>query len=70
MKILIVNAGSSSLKYQLINMDNEATIAQGMIERIGIEGDAAEFRAWLEVNHESATDFILCTVFNHNRRFV
>ena len=38
MKILIVNAGSSSLKYQLINMDNEATIAQGMIERIGIEG--------------------------------
>ena len=38
MKILIVNAGSSSLKYQLINMDNEATIAQGMMERIGIEG--------------------------------
>ena len=38
MKILIVNAGSSSLKYQLIDMDNEATIAQGMIERIGIEG--------------------------------
>ena len=38
MKILIVNAGSSSLKYQLIDMDNEATIAQGLIERIGIEG--------------------------------
>ena len=38
MKILIVNAGSSSLKYQLIDMLNEATIAQGLIERIGIEG--------------------------------
>ena len=38
MKILIVNAGSSSLKYQLIDMDNEAIIAQGLIERIGIEG--------------------------------
>ena len=38
MKILIVNAGSSSLKYQLIDMSNEATIAQGLIERIGIEG--------------------------------
>ncbi len=38
MKILIVNAGSSSLKYQLIDMDNETTIAKGLIERIGIEG--------------------------------
>lgn len=38
MKILIVNAGSSSLKYQLIDMLNEATLAQGLIERIGIEG--------------------------------
>ena len=38
MKILIVNAGSSSLKYQLVDMLNEATLAQGLIERIGIEG--------------------------------
>jgi len=38
MKILVVNAGSSSLKYQLINMDDESTIAQGLVERIGIEG--------------------------------
>lgn len=38
MKILIVNAGSSSLKYQLINMDTEETIAKGLVERIGIEG--------------------------------
>ncbi len=38
MKILILNAGSSSLKYQLIDMDNENIIAKGLVERIGIEG--------------------------------
>ena len=38
MKVLIVNAGSSSLKYQLIDMDNESTLAKGLVERIGIEG--------------------------------
>ena len=38
MKILIVNAGSSSLKYQLIDMDGEKVIAKGQVERIGIEG--------------------------------
>lgn len=38
MKILILNAGSSSLKYQLMEMDNQAVIAKGIVERIGIEG--------------------------------
>ena len=38
MHILVLNCGSSSLKYQLINMDNEALIAKGTIERIGIDG--------------------------------
>lgn len=38
MKILVVNAGSSSLKYQLIDMDTEAVLAKGGVERIGIEG--------------------------------
>ncbi|NLB90947.1 MAG: acetate kinase [Clostridiales bacterium] len=38
MKILILNAGSSSLKYQLIDMYNENIIAKGLVERIGIEG--------------------------------
>ena len=38
MKILIINAGSSSLKYQLIDMTNESIAAKGLIERIGIEG--------------------------------
>lgn len=38
MKILVVNAGSSSLKYQLIDMENEQAVAKGGCERIGLEG--------------------------------
>ena len=38
MKILVVNAGSSSLKYQLIDMQTEAVLAKGGVERIGIPG--------------------------------
>ena len=38
MKVLVINAGSSSLKYQLIDMDNEQVIAKGNCERIGIDG--------------------------------
>ncbi len=38
MKILVINAGSSSLKYQLINMDDQSVMAKGLCERIGIDG--------------------------------
>ena len=38
MKVLVINAGSSSLKYQLIDMDNENVLAKGLCERIGIDG--------------------------------
>ena len=38
MNILVINCGSSSLKYQLINMNTEGSLAQGLVERIGIEG--------------------------------
>ena len=38
MKILVINCGSSSLKYQLIDMDDESVIAKGLCERIGIAG--------------------------------
>ena len=37
MKILIINSGSSSLKYQLIDMENEGVLCKGSCERIGIE---------------------------------
>lgn len=38
MKILVINCGSSSLKYQLIDMERETVTAKGLCERIGIEG--------------------------------
>lgn len=37
MKIMSINAGSSSLKFSLFNMDTEEVIASGLFERIGIE---------------------------------
>ena len=52
MKIFVVNAGSSSLKYQLIDMDNESVLAKGLCERIGVTGaishkaaDGREYKA-------------------------
>ena len=38
MKILVINAGSSSLKYQLMDMTDSSVLAKGLVERIGIEG--------------------------------
>jgi len=38
MKVLVINCGSSSLKYQLIDMSNEEALAQGLVERIGANG--------------------------------
>lgn len=46
MKIFVVNAGSSSLKYQLIDMDNEQVLCKGLCERIGVEGS--------RISHKSA----------------
>jgi acetate kinase len=43
MKILVINCGSSSLKFQLIDSDTEAVIGKGLCERIGIEGSKISF---------------------------
>ncbi|MHC1786156.1 MAG: acetate/propionate family kinase [Christensenellales bacterium] len=67
MQVLVVNAGSSSLKYQLINMDTEETTAKGLIERIGIEGSkltqtAHERKMVLEApmrSHVDASSYML-----------
>ncbi len=42
MKILVINSGSSSIKYQLFNMEDESVLAKGLVERIGIEGSRLE----------------------------
>lgn len=45
MKILVINCGSSSLKYQLIDMEGERVLCKGLCERIGIEGSKITHKA-------------------------
>ena len=67
MKVLVINSGSSSLKYQLIDMETEAVIAKGNCERIGIDGSLLTHKAkGQEVvvkqampNHNVAVDLVL-----------
>lgn len=44
MKILVINAGSSSLKYQLIDVESGDVIAKGLCERIGIENSKLTYK--------------------------
>ena len=55
MKILVVNAGSSSLKYQLFDMDSGAVLAKGLCERIGIDGAVTHKRPGKEDYKSSAS---------------
>jgi acetate kinase len=43
MKILVINCGSSSIKFQLINMETGAVLAKGLLERIGIKGSVLNY---------------------------
>lgn len=67
MKILVINCGSSSLKYQLINMENEEVLAKGNYERIGqgnsflthkVAGEKKVFENPV-ANHQEALEFML-----------
>ena len=63
MKILVINAGSSSLKYQRINMDNDEVIAKGNCERIGIDG---------RITHKTASGYSVtedCSFPTHTEAF-
>lgn len=74
MKILVINSGSSSLKYQVINMENEEMLAKGNYERIGQVGsflthkvNGVKHRFEHEVkNHEEAMKFILARILNRH----
>ncbi len=68
MKILVLNCGSSSLKYQLFNMDNESVLAQGIVERIGInnsilthkKGEGEKYKINIDLkNHKEALTKVL-----------
>lgn len=54
MKILVINAGSSSLKYQLIEMENENVIAKGLCERIGVGGNIVHTTSSGKVQYEAS----------------
>lgn len=55
MKILVINCGSSSLKYQLLDMENESVLCNGSIERIGLEIKGGENNVIIKVNGEKHT---------------
>ncbi len=55
MKILVINCGSSSLKYQLMDMDNESVLCKGAIERIGLKISGGEENVIIKVNGEKFT---------------
>lgn len=67
MKVLVINCGSSSLKYQLFDMTNELVMAKGLVERIGMEGALLTHRNDNEKHvieteikdHEKAIDLVL-----------
>ncbi|MCL1995231.1 MAG: acetate kinase [Defluviitaleaceae bacterium] len=52
MKILVLNCGSSSLKYQFIDMENENVLAKGLCERIGAEGSIIKHQGKVEFKNE------------------
>ena len=56
MKVLVINCGSSSLKYQLIDMEGERVLCKGLCERIGIEGSKITHKACLLYTSPSPRD--------------
>ncbi len=71
MKILVINCGSSSLKYQILDMTNETLLCKGLVEKIGIEGSVIthekvgmeKFRLETPMaNHEDAIAQVLAAI--------
>ena len=56
MKVLVINSGSSSLKYQLFDMDTNEVLAKGLCERIGIDGAITHKRPG-KADHKANVDF-------------
>ena len=75
MKVLVINSGSSSVKYQLFNMKNEEVMVKGVVERIGIENsflkqeeqNGEEIKIQEEVeDHSSAINLIVDTMLDNS----
>jgi acetate kinase len=71
-KILVINCGSSSLKYQLMDMDGERVLAKGLVERIGLDGSLLTHRineSKIEIkkdipNHKVAVQLVIDTLLH------
>lgn len=75
MKVLVINCGSSSLKYQLIDMNTYDVICQGLVERIGLEGavlihkNPTQDKYVVEgnfKNHKEAINLVIDTLLDKN----
>lgn len=72
MKILVINAGSSSIKYQLLDMENEEVIAKGLVEKIGLPDSRLVHKAHgtattinkLLTNHNEGLELVLNTLLD------
>lgn len=73
MKVLVINCGSSSLKYQMLDMETETVMAKGLAERIGIEGSVVEHKPTGKdkvkfeqpmATHKEALDIIFAALVN------
>ncbi|MBS1272293.1 MAG: Acetate kinase [Candidatus Marinimicrobia bacterium] len=75
MKVLVLNCGSSSVKYQLFNMDDRSVLARGQVDRIGMKGavlshtrhDGHKVKMAGEIiDHQTAIEYILAILISEN----
>lgn len=75
MKVLVVNSGSSSIKYRLFNMTDESLLAKGLVERIGISGSLiTHYPAGKDImkkeidipDHRRGIELVVEALLNHN----
>jgi len=78
-KILVINCGSSSLKYQVFDMSDESVLAKGLVEKIGLPGSFLKHRRGGEdsvivesymPNHESAISLVVATLLDQGHGIV
>ena len=65
MKILVINAGSSSIKYQLIDMENDNVLAKGLCDRIGIEGGNFKHKVEGREDYKMVFSFLFLSSSDH-----
>ncbi|OYV86438.1 MAG: acetate kinase, partial [Ignavibacteriae bacterium 37-53-5] len=75
MKVLVLNSGSSSVKYQFIDLKNQSVLAKGLIDRVGMsdsvvtheryDGDKVKISAEV-LDHQTAIEYVLAVLLSKN----